>query len=142
MPYDYSGFSIMHCEDDLTDALVMQKMLQKFNYNGSYTNVSVGQEIVESLRDKNNPLPGLILLDIGLPGMNGIEILSALRNDKRTMAVPIMMLSGSSSLRDYQLCMVTGANGYIKKTSDRDSFSKTCEGMIEGWARLSNQEFY
>lgn len=142
MSYDYTGFEILHGEDDATDAKVMQKVLQRIKYNGTYTHVPFGHEIIDRVHDKNKPSPDLILLDIGLPGMTGLEILAVLREDSRVMTVPVLMLSGSSSQRDLSECIAIGANGYIKKTSDHEYFSNACQDFIQGWARLSKQKFF
>ncbi|WP_051559884.1 response regulator [Marinobacterium jannaschii] len=142
MDYDYSHFSVLHGEDDVADTRMMEVVLDKMGFNGSYENLYLGQDVMARMNDPALAVPDLLILDIGLPGMNGKEILAGLRQNERTLAVPVLMLSGSSSLRDYQECVRLGANGYIKKSSDFVQFSLTCEHFIEGWARLSNQSFF
>ncbi|MFK7997756.1 MAG: response regulator [Granulosicoccus sp.] len=142
MEFDYSDFSILHGEDDPADARMMGVILTKIGYNGDYRRLSLGHEVADWIGAASNPLPRLILLDINLPGLTGKEILRKLRADERTMSVPILMLTGSSSERDYHDCIQLGANSYIKKTSDLDAYTQICHRFIEGWARVAKQDFF
>ena len=142
MKFDYKGFYILHGEDDSTDIQFMKRMLDTIDYNGEYKNLTLGQDVIAWSEDTHNALPGLIFLDIGMPGVDGKEILRKLRENERTSAVPIVIMSGSSSLRDYSECIQLGANGYIKKTSERDMFSSVCRNFIQGWAQLTKQTFF
>lgn len=142
MDYDYSRFRILHGEDDVADTRMMNAVLDKIGFSGEYENLCLGQEVIARLNDSEQLIPDLLILDIGLPGLNGKEILSLLRQQERTFSLPVLMLSGSSSLRDYQECIRLGANGYIKKTADAAVFTQTCRCFIEGWARLNGQDFF
>lgn len=142
MEFDYTGFSILHGEDDRADARMMETILQKIGYNGDYRRLSLGYEVADWASVASNPLPGLILLDINLPGMTGKEILQTLRADERTMTVPVLMLTGSSSERDFHDCIQLGANSYIQKTADIDNYTQICQRFIEGWARVAKQNLF
>lgn len=137
-----TDFFILHGEDDSGDARMLEVILEKVGYQGGYHHLVLGQEVVEWMTDIHKPLPGLLLLDIGLPGIDGKEILQLLRKEPRTLGVPIIMMSGSKSLRDYQECIAMGANAYIQKTADLDSLAPICQCFIDGWKRLSSQVFF
>jgi CheY-like chemotaxis protein len=142
MIIDNSDFYILHGEDDSCDMRIMQRYLDKMDYKGTYLQASLGQEVLEKINDLSQPkLPDLLILDIGLPGINGKEILSLIRADERTMGIPIMMMSGSNSQRDNQECIARGANVYIQKSGDPAELQHIVKCFIEGFVHVSAQEF-
>ena len=142
MTLDYSSFSILHAEDDVSDARIMEYALQKANYDGHYKMVSLGQHVLEVLDTVViDALPDLIFLDISLPGVNGLELLSEIRKMEHAKNIPVIMLSGSSSRRDYHQAVNLGANAYIQKTSDLKVFINILEHFIAGWVLLTQQQF-
>ena len=77
-----SNFFILHGEDDDCDIRVMARILKKIGYQGIYSNVVIGSDLLTWMNDLNKPkLPDLLILDIGLPGANGKEILASLRQE-------------------------------------------------------------
>lgn len=139
---NYKEFTILHAEDDVCDARMMQRILHKMQYQGEYHHLSIGNQILPWMNDaKKGKLPDLLILDISLPGANGIELLKLLRQEERTMTVPIIMMSGSSSLRDYHKCISLGANAYIQKTAEIDQLESITQCFIEGYVRLTSQKF-
>jgi CheY-like chemotaxis protein len=143
-----SDFMIVHGEDDYVDVRVMQQVLKSMNYTGDYKNIALGQEVVDYAlssgiySEGHHKKPDLIILDIGLPGLDGREILSVLRAEPSTQSIPIIMSSGSSSQRDYQQCIALGCNAYIQKTTDIKSFTDCFVLFLEGWQRLNKQNFF
>lgn len=125
------------------DARFVQRVLSKIHYDGTYTNLVLGHDLLNWIHDhQKSSLPGLVLLDIGLPGISGKEVLTELRRSPETMAIPVIMMSGSNSQRDYHECIELGANGYIQKTADQRRLTCILHHFIEGWSLLSDQEFF
>jgi CheY-like chemotaxis protein len=138
-----SNFFILHGEDDDCDIRIMKRILKKIEYQGEYSNLLIGSDLLAWMDDITKPkLPDLLILDIGLPGTNGKEILASLRQEDRTMGVPIMMMTGSNSKRDYHECISLGANAYIQKNSDSKSLELILKCYIEGFVYLSAQKFF
>jgi len=141
------SFFILHGEDNAADIRIMGKILQDMGYEGDYKNLSIGDHIVDYVlrqgdyADESLPKPDLIILDVGLPGMNGVEALQFLRENENSKGIPIFMLSGSDSVRDYQRCIDLGANAYVQKAFDLEEFSETCQRLIAVWMRLLRQKF-
>ncbi|MDE1460639.1 response regulator [Spartinivicinus poritis] len=141
------NFSLLLGEDDESDKSTMQVILNRMNYQGSFHHVPVGQEVIDWTLKKNqyrnaaHNIPDLILLDIGLPGIDGKTVLKTLRQDETAKTIPIIMMSGSISQHDYYECIALGCNAYIQKTSDLNAFTKNCQLFIEGWIQLSQQKF-
>jgi CheY-like chemotaxis protein len=138
-----SNFFILHGEDDDCDIRIMKRILKKIEYQGEYSNLLIGSDLLAWMDDITKPkLPDLLILDIGLPGTNGKEILASLRQEDRTMGVPIIMMTGSNSKRDYHECISLGANAYIQKNSDSKSIELILKCYIEGFVYLSAQKFF
>lgn len=139
---NYKDFSILHAEDDVCDVRMMQRILKNMDFQGKYQQVSIGSEILPLMNDiKTVKLPDLLILDISLPGTNGIELLQLIRQEERTMGVPIIMMSGSSSLRDFHKCIALGANAYIQKTAEAGHLELIAKCFIEGFVHLTSQNF-
>ena len=139
---------ILHGEDDVADARAMTRMLSRFKYEGTYENLPRGNEILDRVlmsgdfADRELARPDLILLDVGLPVLTGIEVLQALRANDDTKAIPVIILSGSSSVRDFHHCIGLGANGYIQKTPDMEKMASICDSLFGAWMQMSSQEFF
>jgi two-component system response regulator len=148
MKENFNDFSLLLGEDDRADALIMTRVLEQMNFQGSFTHLTKGQDIIDWVLKINqyegakHHLPQLIILDIGLPGLNGVEILRTLRQHEQSKTIPILMCSGSCSQRDLHQCIALGSNGYIQKTEDMDVFSKTCRLFIEAWYGVTQQTFF
>lgn len=72
--------------------------------------------------EEKYPRPDLILLDLKLPGTNGKDVLRQIKSDKRTRAIPVIILSISALDKDVDECYMLGANGYITKPMDFGQF--------------------
>src|SRR5204862_6761791 len=84
--------------------------------------------------------PRVILLDVKLPRLSGIEVLQRLKADPRTRGIPIVMLTSSSQDADLQLCYAQGANSYIVKPVDMDQFIETVDRLGLYWLVLNTPE--
>jgi CheY-like chemotaxis protein len=82
---------------------------------------------------ERHPLPNLILLDLGLPGLSGLELLEDLRRQPGAKDVPITVLSGSNFLRDVTKAYQLGANSFLVKPSDLRKFTLAIKETIEFW---------
>lgn len=143
MKQKYHHFTILLGEDDLADARITKMALDKIGFDGSFEHLMLGTDVINRLNDtENKSRVSLLLLDISLPGVSGKDILKRLRESETHFALPILILSGSSSIRDYKDCMRLGANAYIKKTSDMPYFNSVIKHFVEVWAELTTQEFY
>jgi two-component system response regulator len=81
---------------------------------------------IEALRyfeDQSRPLPVLVLLDLKLPRIMGLDVLKRVRADERTKLVPIVVLTGSSEESDRHQSYVEGVNAYVVKPVEFDAFS-------------------
>ena len=101
-----------------------------------------GYEVIESetaeegihLAQERHPV--LILMDIQLPGMNGIEALARLRNDPKTRDVPVIAVTASAMTQDQQKIMDAGFDGYQRKPLDLKEFLEAIRRMLEKGRQL------
>jgi len=87
-----------------------------------------GPEALEAIR---GTAPGLILMDIGLPGMDGYTVVRALRADPATARIPIVALTAYAMANDERLAMEAGCNGYITKPFDVRTLAQTLARILE-----------
>ena len=117
------------CIDD--DVPLVQILARKLTLDGyQVRTASDRQSIVAELQKR--PFPDLILLDVGLPGMNGFELLQKLRKHPTLGSVPVIMLTGRASPQDVLQGMTSGADGYVSKPFQFDALAvaiKTVLGM-------------
>lgn len=79
-----------------------------------------------------SPCPGVILLDLNLPGTDGRQVLTEIKEDERLKKIPVVVLTTSVDERDIDACYRAGANSYIQKPVDVDGFVKAIE-RLNGW---------
>jgi two-component system, response regulator len=82
--------------------------------------------------------PRLILLDLKLPKVNGIEVLKQLKEDPRTRSIPIVIFTSSREHRDLASTYLCGANSYIQKPVDFEEFRDTIKALASYWM-ITNQ---
>ncbi len=89
------------------------------------------------LATEREALPDVVLLDLKLPGMTGIEVLRRLRADPHTASVPVVVLTSSCEDRDIVESYRAGANGYVRKPVDFDAFTRTVHDLGHFWLDLN-----
>jgi two-component system response regulator len=92
-----------------------------------------GAEALARLEDRSRPLPILVLLDLKLPRISGLEVLKRLRSDKRTRHVPVVVLTSSSEESDLYSSYDSGANAYVRKPVDFDRFTEIVRQLGLFW---------
>ena len=82
-------------------------------------------------------LPGMALIDLNLPKVNGLEVLRELREHPRTRLLPVVILSASSEGRDVRAAALLGANSYVRKPLDYGRLRETVELLCRYWVELN-----
>ena len=119
---------IVLAEDDDGHATLVQRNLERSGLVNGFTRVRDGQEALELLHGEGDFVgqkpPGqvLLLLDIKLPRVDGIEVLKQVRADSRTAMVPVIMLTTTDDPREIERCYQLGCNVYITKPVDYQAF--------------------
>ena len=82
------------------------------------------------------PRPGLILLDLNLPGTDGREVLEVIKEDRDLKAIPVIILTTSNDNRDVEDCYRNGANSYVQKPVGFHAFQSAIERSTEFWFEI------
>lgn len=130
-------------EDNDDDYEILKLALEKVNLQNPVVRCLDGEDALDYLRaqgeyETDSPLvPALILLDLNMPGVDGKEILVILKSDEKLKNIPIVVLSTSTDERDINECYSLGANSYIQKPVDLDSFFMSIRSLKEYWFETS-----
>ena len=122
MSCEKKNFQIMLVEDNEGDAVLAREALVHIRSKTELLHVYNGDQALEYLYNETNRRPDLILLDLNLPGMNGIELLQVLKKDSLTENIPVIVFSTSSSDNDIRECYRNKADNYITKPIDLTEF--------------------
>jgi DNA-binding response OmpR family regulator len=117
-------------EDDIDDQEFLQEIFSSIDNSVLVKSLGNGKQIISYLRDLDNSLPSLIILDYNLPELNGAEILNILRDDERYNSVPKLIWSTSNSVVYKSLCLELGASDYVVKPSNIASLKEVARYML------------
>ncbi len=136
---------ILLVEDNPDDEWLMMRALEK-SYATHQAEIVVVRDGVEALNylfSDDSPIQtrldelALVLLDLKLPKINGLEILQRIRENERTAALPIVVLTTSSEHRDILTSYRLGANSYIRKPVDFQAFTEIVQQLSSYWLNLN-----
>jgi two-component system response regulator len=145
MNYDVE---ILYVEDNSRDAELTIRALKKGNIVNKIVHLKDGAEALDfifgkgiySIRDITI-VPKLILLDIKMPKVNGIEVLQKIKADERTKKIPVVMLTSSKEDPDIRACYALGVNSYVVKPVKFEEFARAVTELGLYWM-LMNQPPY
>ncbi|MCX6883637.1 MAG: response regulator [Verrucomicrobia bacterium] len=108
--------SILLVEDNPSDVKLTQRAFAKCNIANELVVAEDGQEALDYLFGENpKELPAVVLLDLKLPRVNGLEVLRRIRDDKRTHLLPVVVMTTSKEEQDLVESYRLGANSYVRK---------------------------
>lgn len=132
--------AILLAEDDPDDRFLAQRALQKNNFGQRLLTVDDGVQLLDYLRGhaeyadrERYPMPGLILLDLNMPRMDGRDALVEIRNDPDLQLIPVIILTNSDSEEDIAHCYRLGANSYISKPSEFPVLMSSLNDVTQYW---------
>jgi putative two-component system response regulator len=114
MPLGLERELVLIAEDDIANQALLARLLER----AGYRSVAVGDGR-SALRAAMEERPDIVLLDIGLPGMDGLDVCRRLRADPRTVALPIILVTGQTSSRDVVAGLDAGADDFVRKPYDQ-----------------------
>ena len=115
--------SVMLVEDNIDDAFLTKRTLRKAGIDAVRV-ASDGQEALDMLYTSGEPLPELLILDLRLPKINGLKLFTEIRRNKRTMALPVLILTSSEDPKDRETCLKLGAIAFLSKPLELNSFQQ------------------
>ena len=138
-----SSQTILIVEDSDEDYEVTERALRDSNLANPLARCEDGQETLDYLygegqyANDSSPKPGIILLDLNMPGIDGRKVLKKIKADANLKEIPVVVLTTSSDERDIEECYQMGANTYIAKPVDMDSFMQAIKQLKEYWFEIA-----
>jgi CheY-like chemotaxis protein len=120
-----NGVNIILVEDDDGHALLVEKNLRRAGLVNGFLRLKDGQEAVDFFfngGDRSEMPELVVLLDVNMPRVTGIEVLKQLKQDPSTAAIPVIMLTTTDDPREIERCYEYGCNVYITKPVEYDDF--------------------
>ncbi|MBI3519711.1 MAG: response regulator [Bacteroidetes bacterium] len=135
---------ILLVEDNMHDAEMTIRALKKNNLVNNLKHLKNGAEALDYIfgegvffeRDVSD-VPKVILLDLKMPKVGGIEVLGKLKSDERTKRIPVVILTSSKEDPDIQTCYALGANSYVVKPVEFEEFVKAVSNLGLYWMILN-----
>lgn len=128
-----SAVEILLAEDNPDDAELTIRTLQKHHLANHLMHVTDGQEALDFLYDKNNAMPKLILLDLKMPKVDGLDVLRKIKSDESKRMIPVAVLTSSRQEADIIESYKLGVNAYIVKPVDFDQFANAIKQLGLFW---------
>src|SRR5688572_5425171 len=137
---DYKEIQILLIEDSDEDAELTKRALRQHNLGNSLVHLKDGAEALDYMFCKGvyadrdiSVVPKLILLDINLPKINGLEVLQQIKTDERTRHIPVVVMTSSKEQRDLITSYRLGVNGYVVKPVEFEAFAKAVADLGFFW---------
>ena len=124
---------ILLVEDDRLDTMIVERALKDLKVTNPLVNGVNGEEALKYLRDEANKKPCVILLDLNMPKMNGIEFLKITKADEVLKKIPVVVLTTSKDEQDIVESFELGVAGYIVKSADYKNFVETVRTINLYW---------
>jgi len=131
------GVEILLVEDNANDAELTLRALKQRNLANQVHVCRDGAEAMDFFSGAG-PVPKVVLLDLKLPKVDGLEVLRRLKQDTRTKSIPIVVLTSSREEPDIERAYALGANSYIVKPVDFEAFARAVSDVGLYWLLLNH----
>lgn len=135
---------ILLIEDNVDDERLTLRALRKSNVMNELVIAADGQQALDYLFGQNaydgrnlNSMPAVIILDLKLPKLSGLEVLRRIRSDARTRLIPVVVLTSSDDPNRITEAYEAGANSFVRKPSDPMDFSEMILNLAMYWLLLN-----
>jgi CheY-like chemotaxis protein len=141
---NYDNVEILFVEDSVDDALLTIRALNKSGFTNKLHHVIDGAAALDFMFCKGEyasrnikEYPKLILLDLKMPKVSGMQVLEKVKSDPDLKSIPVVMLTSSNESPDIEKCFALGANSYLVKPVDSDNFFKAIKEIGLYWMILN-----
>ncbi len=141
---DFDNVEILLVEDNRADAELVIRALKKGNFANKLLWVQDGVEALEFIqceaaftgRDPRQ-LPRLVLLDLKMPRLNGLDVLREFKGNERTRPIPVVVMTSSNQSRDLTECYRLGVNGYVTKPIQYEDLTEAIARIGTYWLTVN-----
>ncbi|WP_420321439.1 response regulator [Flagellimonas sp.] len=123
--------NVLFIEDDMIETMKLQRAISKFECKHKIIEAKNGEEALKILKD--GMLPDIILLDLNMPRMSGIEFLTEIKSDDRLKYLPTIILTTSENRVDLLKCFEVGIAGYIIKPLKYEDYESKLKKVFDYW---------
>ncbi|SNR59983.1 response regulator [Lutibacter flavus] len=127
------NLTILLIEDDMIEVMKLNRTISKLEYPHKIIEAKNGEEAL-SILFKKDRLPDIILLDLNMPKLNGIEFLSILKNDSELRYIPTIILTTSNNRKDVLECYKIGVAGYVIKPLKFGDYVELIKRVLDYWS--------
>ncbi len=124
---------ILLIEDDALEVMKFKRVLSNFQVKHEVIEANNG-EVARHILDQKDTLPSIILLDLNMPKVNGIELLTYLKSNDELKYIPVVILTTSSNYKDLKRCYEIGIAGYILKPLKYEEYVLKMEMLLDYWS--------
>ncbi|MFL0093127.1 response regulator [Tenacibaculum maritimum] len=124
---------ILLIEDNMIEIMKMQRTISLLGLQHTVKEAKNAKDALKFLEDKTK-LPDIILLDLNMPKVSGIEFLSILKNDENYKHIPTIILTTSDNQKDLLSCYKIGVSGYMLKPLKYDDYVKKIAAVLNYWS--------
>ena len=128
-----NALKILLIEDDIIEVMKLNRAKSSLQLNHKIMEANNGDDALMLLEQKDN-LPDIILLDLNMPKINGIEFLKIIKDDERLKYIPTIILTTSNNKRDLLECYKIGIAGYILKPLKYEDYVFKIEKLLTYWS--------
>lgn len=125
--------NVLLIEDDMIEVMKFNRTVSSLTVKHNITEANNGEEALAFLQKKDE-LPDVILLDLNMPKINGIEFLTILKNDDVLKYIPTIILTTSNNQRDLLECYKIGIAGYVLKPLKYEDYMVKIEKVLDYWS--------
>ena len=143
--YSEAAVPVLLVEDDLDDVAITRRAFEVARFANPLYVVRDGEEAMEFLQHTGRyadaskaPRPGLIILDLNLPRLDGREVLRQVKADPQLQSIPVVVLTTSGDKVDVRSCYALGADTYVEKPVRFDEFLKAIAALQRYWLWMSD----
>jgi CheY-like chemotaxis protein len=124
---------ILFIEDDVIEVMKFNRVVATLELTHQIIEANNGDDALVLLQSDEN-LPDIILLDLNMPKLNGIEFLTILKNDLKLKYIPTIIVTTSSNFKDIKECYKIGIAGYILKPLKYEDYVFKIQKLLEYWS--------
>lgn len=125
---------VLLVDDHPTDRLLAEEAFQLLTVPCTLTTVTSGVEALACLLEAEGALPDLVLVDLHMPGMNGLTVLSKIKQHPALQALPVMMLTTSVAQEDVAQAYTLHASAYLTKAMHFEGFVEQLQSLTAFWS--------
>lgn len=128
------SLSILLIDDDAIERMKFKQVCKKINFSCSILEAENGNEALQYLNNNENSFD-IVISDIQMPKMSGLELLKKVRNSNRLKNIPIIIMSNSKDDNHLKECYNYGVSGYFTKPASFSEYSKKVVSLLKYWKR-------